>query len=97
MNRVYNKSTVLPDSTKWWPLSSPIAASSVVVKNAGAVDVLIRTDPTEADSQDILTPGLQECLVSDAIGTGYRFLPGVPFLFARTSNGSGKLIISALA
>lgn len=87
--RLYVKLKVLINDATWTPISSTSLASTAIVKNAGSVPVLIRTDVDDENTEDSLLPWVQEVV---ALRTA-RFQPGVPFLYAKVPAGAGGPLI----
>ena len=94
MGLLYEKRRIAIDDTHWTPISSPITAQKLAVRNAGNVTVITRTRVDDANTEDIISPGVQEVieLYGHCIANG-------PLFYAQTgAPGSvSTLVVTATA
>jgi hypothetical protein len=68
------------------------AVSVLTVKNASDALVLLRTDPADATTEDSLPPWATE-----VIRGATPFFVLAPFLWAKTSVGTGTLVVTVMS
>ncbi|MGH9776555.1 MAG: hypothetical protein ACRD50_16610 [Candidatus Acidiferrales bacterium] len=103
-NPSYVKKQIAVDTVSWTPLIAPIDCMGVGIKNSVSVNLLIRTDASDATTQDTIPAGNQEGLmVSRHPGPihdsqiGPRFRAGDTICFLQASSGTGPVLATFVA
>lgn len=94
MGLLYEKRRIAIDDTHWTPVSSPIVAQKLAVRNAGNVTVITRTRVDDPNTEDIISPGVQE--VIELYG---HCVVNYPLFFAQCGapGSSSTLVVTASA
>ena len=85
----------------WTAIVAPIDCMGVAIKNSVLVDLRIRTDSTDATTQDTISAGSIETIssprhaagVQDG-GYGTRFYAGDTIAFLQAASGTGPALLT---
>ena len=87
------------DNVSWTAVTPAAGCSSIGIKNLLTVDVKIRTDAADSNTEDVLEAGAQEEILApghvqfSSSNENYRFQPGYPVCYLQASTGSGTVVL----
>jgi len=100
-NPNYVKKQIAIDTVSWTAIVAPIDCMGVGIKNSQSVDLKIRTDATDATTQDTIPAGNQDgIMVSRHAGNqhdgaqGPRFLAGDAIAYLQAVSGTGPALVT---
>jgi len=98
MQGVYEKKRWTLDAITWTPITAPYDCNTVTLRNLDSVNnIKLRTQSGDANTEDILTPDLQEHLGGPSQpGGSFRFSKAQTVVFAQTVAGTGPLLATYL-
>jgi hypothetical protein len=96
MSQVFAKKKVNLNSTQWTAIAPPFDCNYISIKNADStVDVVIRTDASDSNTEDVIASGAIETVSSsfnpDSLFT--RFKEGSVVCYVKAASGSSLDII----
>ncbi len=99
MNAYYVKSHFAITTTDWTAIVAPVDANYFALKNADGSALLLRTDMTDAQTEDTLSTGGQETVTSGPnlsfISQGTtRFPHGSTVIWVKATAGVGPVIVT---
>ena len=99
----YVKKLLSVDSVSWTPIVAPIDCMSFSAKNTVLVDLKIRTDSTDPNTQDTIPAGAMETILAPLHppgiqdqGKATRFLNGETLAFLQAASGTGPVLLTFL-
>src|SRR5882672_3913727 len=100
-NPNYVKKQLTVDTVSWTAIVAPIDCMGVAIKNSVFVDLRIRTDSTDATTQDTISAGSIETVsatrhssgVQDG-GSGSRFYAGDTIAYLQVVSGTGPALLT---
>jgi hypothetical protein len=100
-NPNYVKEQLAVDTVSWTPVIATIDCMGVTIKNSALVDLRIRTDSSDATTQDTIPAGSVETIVGPRHdssvhdgGSGARFLAGDTVAYLQAANGTGPALLT---
>jgi hypothetical protein len=100
-NPNYVKKQIAVDTVSWTAVVSPVDCMAVSIKNSVFVDMRIRTDSSDATTQDTISAGSIETVsaprhssrVQDG-GYGSRFFAGDTIAYLQVVSGTGPALLT---
>jgi len=100
-NPNYVKKQLAVDTVSWTAIIAPIDCMGVAIKNSAMVNLLIRTDSSDATTQDTIPAGSLETIVAPRHGSGVqdggagaRFLAGDTIAYLQAASGTGPALLT---
>lgn len=100
-NPNYVKKQLALDTVSWTAMVAPIDCMGVAIKNSALVDLRIRTDSSDATTQDTILAGSVETIVAPRHdsgvrdgGSGVRFLAGDTIGYLQAASGTGPALLT---
>ena len=98
-NPNYVKKQIALDTVSWTAVVAPVDCIGVSIKNSVFIDLRIRTDSTDATTQDTISAGSIETVsaprhsggVQDG-GAGTRFYAGDTIAYLQAASGTGPAL-----
>ncbi|MGA2481719.1 MAG: hypothetical protein ABSF92_01210 [Candidatus Acidiferrales bacterium] len=97
----YVKKKIAVDTVSWTPIVAPIDCMGVGVKNSVAVDMKIRTDSADPNTEDLIPAGNQDGVVVSRYGdnpsdarSGPRFFAGETIAYLQAASGTGPALVT---
>jgi hypothetical protein len=95
------KKKIAVDTVSWTPIVAPIDCMGVGVKNSVAVDMKIRTDSADPNTEDLIPAGNQDGVVVSRYGdnpsdarSGPRFFAGETIAYLQAASGTGPALVT---
>ena len=79
----YASAKITVDDLAWYPVIPPFTATSWSIRNTTGDTLLLRTDTSDASTEDTLAPEFQE----SAVQSRKSFVAGSPVVFVKASGG----------
>lgn len=99
----YVKKLLSVDNVSWTPIVAPIDCMSFSAKNTALVDLKIRTDSTDPNTQDTIPAGAMETILAPPHSPGIqdqgkatRFLSGDTLGYLQAASGTGPVLLTFL-
>lgn len=86
---MYAIRTYTCNADDWTAITPPYISTGFSIRNAGEVDVLIRSDKTDEGTEDVLRPGYAE-IVANSNSTK-TFGTGRPLFWVKSTSGTVTL------
>jgi hypothetical protein len=100
-NPNYVKKQLAVDTVSWTAVVASVDCMSVAIKNSVLVDLLIRTDATDAATQDKIPAGSNEVVQAprnphstNSIDKTHRFEVGDTVGFLQAVSGTGPVVLT---
>ncbi|MBZ5697113.1 MAG: hypothetical protein LAN18_01050 [Acidobacteriia bacterium] len=100
-NPNYVKKQLAVDTVSWTAIIAAIDCMAVAIKNSALVDLRIRTDSSDATTQDTIPAGSLETIVAPRHdsgvqdgGSGARFLAGDTIAYLQAASGTGPALLT---
>ncbi len=91
----YAKKRVTVNDQVWTAIMPPIDCNYFSLKNAAVGDLLLRSNPTDATTEDLLANGTVESMCNpktDPLSGQYRFWHGVAAIYIKSVKNTGTVI-----
>ncbi len=90
----YCKTRVIVDTTGWTPIVAPINCNYFGLRNLEGSELLIRTNPDEQNTEDVLESKEFELVTAPTklVGEFSRFHQGETILWVKATSGSGPVV-----
>lgn len=105
MVQPYAKKKYSLDAVAWTPITAPFDCNSITLRNQSAtIDVKLRTDQSDSDTEDTLPPGNQEVIQAD-LGPRYlqhggfqaRYATGAVICYAQAASSTADLLATFIS
>ena len=97
----YVKKLLSVDTVSWTPVVAPIDCMSFSAKNTALVDLKIRTDSADPNTQDTIPAGAMETILAPLHppgiqdqGKATRFLNGDTLAYLQAASGTGPVLLT---
>ena len=100
-NPNYVKKQIAVDTVSWTAVVAPVDCMGVSIKNSALVDLRIRTDSGDSNTQDTISAGSIETVTAARHagglqdgGAGTRFFAGDTMAYLQAASGTGPALVT---